>query len=354
MEAPIAHGDAPQRPPAPNRIALCLSPHMSLSSALTAIEPLRSVNRFFRCPAYEISLVGPSTEPVVSGIGIAVMPASTFEDDAAFDMVVTVSAYDQAEDYKRPLQRFLRRHARRGALPCGIDFGVVFLARGGTPRRSRATMHWEVLQSVVDRFPDVAVCDDVYVIDRQRLSCGGHLAGHDLFLALVERDHGAKVARFVAADLLHGAVRPADTRQANPLSWDPTIRDRRLRRVSELMEATVEEPLAVPALAEAVGLSLRQLQALAREHFGETLSARYLAIRLNAARHMLMYADMSITEIVAATGFSSAATFARAFRRQFNTTATLYRKAFTSRMARPYLEAGPRGGRMSHQQIFVQ
>ena len=144
---------------------------MSLSSVLLACEPLRSVNRFYGRLAYEIAFVGPSREPVVSGIGIAVEPSATFEGDEPYDLVVVVSAYDQPEGYKRALRRFLRRHARRGVDLCGIDFGAVFLAEAGLLDGHRATLHWEVMDSVVDRFPPRALL-------RRRLrrrSCPAHL-----------------------------------------------------------------------------------------------------------------------------------------------------------------------------------
>lgn len=318
------------------RIGVCVSANMSLSSALLACEPLRSVNRFYQQPAYEIVFVGPSRAPVTSGIGIRVEPDRSFDDDDELDMVIVVSAYDQPRAYKKPLYRFLRRHARRGVELCGIDFGAIFMAEAGLLDGHRATTHWEVMPAVVDRFPEVDFCDDVYVIDRKRLTCGGHLACNDLFLALVELQQGARMARFVAADIICGAPRPGDTRQNNPLSWDPTIRNPHLRHAVDLMEENIETPLPIPEIARETGVSLRQLQLLSRQHFGETLSNRYLDIRLDAARHMLMYGDMSITEIVAATGFSSASSFSRAFRQRFRTTARAYRRAFVSRLARPY------------------
>ena len=332
---------APERTGArPRRVAVCLAPDMSLSSVLLACEPLRSVNRFYGRPAYEIAFVGPSPAPVRSGIGIAVTPSATFADDAAYDLVIAASAYDQPEGYKRGLRRFLRLHARRGIELCGVDFGAVFLAEAGLLDGHRATLHWEVLDAVADRFPRVRFCDDVYVVDRNRSTCGGHLACHDLFLSVVERHHGARIAAFVAADVISGPPRPADTRQSNPLSWDPTVRNRHLRDAIDLMEQNVETPLSIPEIAREIGRSVRQLQNLSQRHLGETLSARYLDIRLNAARHMLMYGDMAIAEIVAATGFGSAATFSRAFRRRFDTTATAYRRAFVSRAARPYFVEG--------------
>lgn len=318
------------------RVAICVSPEMSLSSVLIACAPMRAVNTLYGCACYDIVMVGPSFQPIISGIGIAVEPTVSFNDDAMFDMVVVVSAYDQSADYKKSLMRFLRHQAQHGAEICGIDMGVVLVAEAGLLADHRAAVHWEVLDAVTDRFASVEFCDDVYVIDRNRFSCGGHMACKDLFLAVIERHHGADVAHVVAGDIQSGSSRSADTRQSNPLSWDPTIRNPHLRQAIDIMQENVEEPLAIPDIADQIGISVRQLQNLSRQHFGETLSERYLEIRLNAARYMLMYGTMSITEIAVATGFGSSAIFARAFRRRFNMTASQYRSDFRSSFSRPY------------------
>lgn len=335
IDRPGAPAVESENAPRRRRVAVCVAPEMSLSSVAIACEPMRSANRCFHSEVYEIVFVGPAGGCVVSGIGIAVEPALRFDSGDTFDMVIAVSSFDQPETYKRPLRHFLRRHAHRGAEICGVDFGVVFLAEAGLLDGHRASVHWEVMDAVVDRFPDVDVCDDIYVIDGNRLSCGGHMACNDLFLEVVERHHGEATADFVAADILSGSRRSADIRQTNPLSWDPTIRNAHLRRATDIMQEHLEEPLPIPQIAREIGISLRQLQNLSRQHFGETVSERYLVIRLNAARHMLMYSDMSITEIVVATGFSSSATFARAFRHRFRTTATQYRRDFKRSQARP-------------------
>lgn len=321
---------------APRRIAVCLLPRASLESALLACEPLRSVNRFCAEPVYDIAFVGPGPEPVASGIGIEVAPDATYADDRAYDLVVVVAAYDLDAAAKRPFFRWLRRQARGGAALCGVDYGALLLAEAGLLTGYRATLHWEMMGSMVERFPDVDVCDEVYVIDRDRLSCGGHVSCADLFIAVIERDLGARMARIVAADIIYGSFRTAGTRQNNYLSSDPIVTNRHLREAVAIMEANIETPLTVPEVAAAVGLSVRQLQSLSLRYLGQTPSGRYLDIRLNAARHMLMYSDLSITEIVPATGFASPSAFSRAFRKRFGTTARAYRRAFALSQARPY------------------
>lgn len=333
----MTRGPTPEPPEIPpRRVAVTLAAGMSLSSALLAVEPLRAVNRFLQRPAYAVGFVGPDAAPVTSGVGIAVTPEATFADPAPWDLVIVVAAEDQPAPYRRALGHWLRRQARAGALICGVDYGAVFLAETGLLDRRRATTHWEVRTAVAARFPTVEFRDEIFVIDGPRATCGGHLSCHDLFLALVEREHGAAVARFVAADLVSGPGRPGATRQGDPLAETPPIADPRLRRAAELMERHLDAPLPVAELARAVGLSIRQLQSLARRHLGETLSERSLGLRLNAARHMLMYSETPITEVALAAGFTSASAFSRAFRTRFRTPPRAYRAAFRRSRARPY------------------
>jgi transcriptional regulator GlxA family with amidase domain len=309
---------------------------MSLSSVLLALEPLRSVNRFLQRPAYEIAFVGPAREPVQSGIGICIVPDAIFDETIAFDIAVIAAAYDQPVEYKRRLQRWLRLHARRGIDLCGIDYGAVFMAEAGLLDGRRATTHWEVRPSIAGRFPRVEFREEIYVIDGTRLTCGGHLACHDLFLALVERDHGSMVARFVAADLISTGARPDNTLQGSPQGGQTLISNPHLRAVNRLMEENIEAPFSIPELAEKIGISIRQLQSLCRRDLGETLSGRYLAIRLDASRHMLMYSGLSVTEIAMATGFASPTAFTRAFKSRFLTAPRTYRRNFIRDLTRPY------------------
>jgi AraC family carnitine catabolism transcriptional activator len=315
---------------------MVLAPLGSLSSALLALEPLRAVNRFLGAPIWEFAFVGATREPIATGVGISVEPAASFDEDPACDLVVVAATQDQPPEWRRPLMRWLRRRAHDGSALCGIDFGPIFLAEAGLLRGRRATAHWEVLPAATERFPDVEFREEIYVVDGDRLTCGGHLSCHDLFLALVEAEHGVEVARFVEADLVSAPRRPAAARQGDPLTSGPPVADPRLRRVVDRMRANLEQPMTLAQLSREAGVSPRRLQALAREGLGEPISRRYLALRLAAARNMLMYSDMSVTEIAVATGFGSGASFSRAFRDRFKDAPMRYRKAFRSARVRPY------------------
>jgi transcriptional regulator GlxA family with amidase domain len=83
------------------------------------------------------------------------------------------------------------------------------------------------------------------------------------------------------------------------------------------MEAHVDRPLTVGAIARRVGVTARTLETVFGRSIGETPGAYYLRLRLAAARRLVLDTREPMTAIAARTGFSSAAAFSRAFARTF-------------------------------------
>ena len=75
--------------------------------------------------------------------------------------------------------------------------------------------------------------------------------------------------------------------------------------------------LSMADLAAAVGLSPRRLETLFRAAAGMTPGAWALHQRLQAARRLTAETPLPLAEIALRTGFSSAATLGRAFRKAF-------------------------------------
>jgi AraC family carnitine catabolism transcriptional activator len=85
-------------------------------------------------------------------------------------------------------------------------------------------------------------------------------------------------------------------------------------RVLELMEANLEEALGIEALCAETGVSRRQLERMFQRHFRLSPQRYYLDLRLQRARAMLQYTDMSVVDVSVACGFGAAAHFSRAYR----------------------------------------
>jgi AraC family carnitine catabolism transcriptional activator len=205
----------------------------------------------------------------------------------------------------------------------------------------RITLHWEAIPVFRDAYPDIEVAEQIFVIDRDRLTAAGGVASLDLILELVSRRHGAWLAQVVANGFVHSQPRPAETPQrigGVMSSADQTL----FKRAARLMADTIAFPLPIGELSEKLGVSRRQFERLFVRHAGKTPAAFYLDLRLEAARDHLFYSAHSISHIAEVCGFQSNAHFCRSFRARFGNAATAYRRQFEIGQRMKFHPAGSR------------
>lgn len=145
-------------------------------------------------------------------------------------------------------------------------------------------------------------------------------------LHLVRSRLGMATALDVASVFIYDQSRAAT--DAQPLvslgrldGYDP-----RLAQAIRLMEAHVDQPLTIAAIARRAGVTARTLESIFRGSIGETPGAYYLRLRLNAARRLVVDTRVSMAEVAERTGFSSAAAFSRSFSHAFGTPPVRMRK----------------------------
>jgi AraC family transcriptional regulator len=101
----------------------------------------------------------------------------------------------------------------------------------------------------------------------------------------------------------------------------------RIQRVEDYIERHLCEPLSLDVLADVAHFSPFHFHRIFRLFTGETLNRFVTRKRLERAATQLCFSPKkSITEIALACGFSSSASFARAFRGYFEMTATQWRE----------------------------
>jgi AraC family carnitine catabolism transcriptional activator len=97
-----------------------------------------------------------------------------------------------------------------------------------------------------------------------------------------------------------------------------------------LMEENLEAPLQPGEVAGHVDLTIRQLERLFRRKLNDSPARYYLKIRLQAARNLLFYSDVSIQNVALSCGFSGADVFSRTFRNHFGQSPREFRKDFST------------------------
>ncbi|MGO4126322.1 GlxA family transcriptional regulator, partial [Inquilinus sp. YAF38] len=191
------------------------------------------------------------------------------------------------------------------------------LALAGVLDGHRATTHWEDLRDFAERFPAVTAVPDRFVIDRRRITAGGALPTLDLMLDLLRRDHGLSLALAVSSTFLYEGTHPGHDPQhmvaAGRLAWQDPL----LVRAIRLMEANIEAPLPVEAIAAELGIGPRALLQRFRATLGTGPKAYYAELRLALARRLLENTDRPVNDIAADCGFASGSALARAFRTRY-------------------------------------
>ncbi len=99
-----------------------------------------------------------------------------------------------------------------------------------------------------------------------------------------------------------------------------------LAEAAELMAANIEEPLPLSEIADAAGISLRQLERLFHRYYKVTPAQHYLTLRLRRARELLSHTSAPIMQITVACGFQTASHFCKAYRALFGHSPSEHRR----------------------------
>lgn len=194
--------------------------------------------------------------------------------------------------------------------------GAFVLAQAGVLDGRRAATHWSACARLASFRPQVNVdANAIFVQDDNVWTSAGVTTGIDMALAMVEQDHGRRMADAIAARLVLYARRPgfqsqfsqvlvAQTEGSDPLG--PTIAWARTN-----LSGTVD----AARLARRAGMSLRTFHRRCAEQLGTTPAKLIEGLRVEQARALLTTTGLGSKAVAARCGFGSARRMARAFER---------------------------------------
>jgi AraC family carnitine catabolism transcriptional activator len=271
-------------------------------------------NRLGGRELYRWEIVSHDGGPVAASNNLALVADRAVDQAGTYDSVVACASFEPEAGYDRQIGEWLKRLDRSGVALGAIDTGSFFLAWAGLLDGYRATTHWESLDSFAEQFPRIEVGSGLFIIDRSRFTCAGGTAALDMMLHLIRLRHGHQLAAAVSEQFIHAAIRePQESQRMDPSRRQGVIRPG-LGRAIEMMENHLEELVGLDELCDAAELSRRQLERLFQRHFRVSPQRYYLDLRLQRARALLRYTDLSVVEIAVACGFGSAAHFSRSYR----------------------------------------
>ncbi|MBY5939957.1 GlxA family transcriptional regulator [Halomonas sp. DP5N14-9] len=303
------------------QVGVVVMPGFSLLAHACATEPLHVANLLHGRTLYRLTSYASGGDAVTSASQQTVLPrAALGEAESQPDMVLVCGPAKLPGGIPDDLAAWLRRLAASGVVLGGIGGGTEALARLGLLDGYQATLPWQRFEAFAAAHPRVRLSQQLFEIDRDRITCGGGTAAMDMMITLVESHHGPGLATRISEYFVMERIRMGDEPQQIPLRSRLAHAPDSLVEAVQLMEANIEEPLSTHELAEHLGISRRQLERLFKKYLKSVPSRYYLDLRLQKARRMLRDTDQPAGEIALQTGFSSAAHFSTAYRNHFGMT----------------------------------
>jgi transcriptional regulator GlxA family with amidase domain len=296
-------------------IGFLLVPNYALMSYASATEPLRAANLIAGLPLYDVVNLSAGARTVTGSSGLSI-ECRDLQSEGPDCHTIFVCAGGGRNDWqdRDGLYGLLRKLSRQGVRIGGISSGAYLLAAAGLMENRDFTIHWEHVALLKESFPHLAPRQARYVIDGDRITCGGGVAPLDMMHAMISERMGSHFARRVSDWYLHTAVAEPTAPQRGSAAERFGTHHPALLTVLEKMEATIEQPAARSALAQMAGISTRHLDRLFAAEIGAGFLDTYRTIRIRHAQRLLEQSPLSIAEIAFATGFSSAGHFSRAFK----------------------------------------
>jgi transcriptional regulator GlxA family with amidase domain len=277
-------------------------------------------------------VLSPTMDPIASSSGIVVQPDERLGDPTRFDYLVVVGGLvDEVEHLHADTVRFLERAAAAGVPLVGVCTGTFALHRAGLMQGYRACVSWFHHEDFLERFDGLEpVSDQIFVVDRDRLTCSGGVSSAHLAAFIVERHLGrARAAKSLHIMIIDEAMAADEPQPGMPLAL--VTDDALVQKALLVMQQSIEAPLSIGRVVARIGTSRRKLE----RHFRDALAMSPLEadrlVRIEQAKHLLRTTRRSATQIAADTGFCDLPHLIRVFRAAEGTTPDAYRKAGASR-----------------------
>jgi transcriptional regulator GlxA family with amidase domain len=283
-------------------------------------------------PIYRVEIVNCSRRTAfVTNCGLRMSAHRSFRDvRGQIDTLLIAGGSAIEEDRTSPeVVRWVREIAARTRRVGSVCTGALLLARAGLLDGRRATTHWNWCQRLARRYPQVTVePHPIFIRDGNVYTSAGVTAGMDLALALVEDDHGSRLALQVARQLVLYLRRPGGQAQFSA-ALSLQLSDRQpLRELQTWVLENLDKPLSVQALAEHVAMSPRNFARVFGREMRVTPGKFVERLRVEAARRRLEETRHSLKKIAAQCGLGSVGSMRRIFQRLVGIPPGQYRQHF--------------------------
>jgi transcriptional regulator GlxA family with amidase domain len=287
-------------------------------------------------PPFEVTVAAETPGPVGTDLGLTQHIEFGLDRLAQAELIVLLAGDQYPSDPSPAVVAAIRAAHQRGAIIAAFCAGTYLLAATGLLDGLRATTHWSLAADLAARHPEIKVVSEPLYVDEGPLVTGaGGIAGLDMILHLLRREHGSSVANAIAREVVAAAHRVGGQAQFIPTPVPVRSDDERIAAVIAWAEQNLRQPLTVDQLAAQTLMSPRTFARRFKEATGTTPHAWLLTQRLNRAEELLETTALGIEEIAQQVGYRNATVLREQFVKRRGIPPRTYRSMFNDRYTDP-------------------
>lgn len=313
-----------------------LVPESAVMQAIADPQYLFSaVNNFLsmagKAPRFKVQLVGAEKTVRLNGGLYSIHTDATLDEVQQTDLVIIPALFgdmQQALHQNRNLLPWLQAQYAKGTELASLCVGAFLLANTGLLNGKKCSTHWGFQNEFRGMFPQVEVMDGSIITEQDRLySSGGANSYWALLLYLVEkyvdREMAILAAKYFAVDI----DRKSQTVFAM-FRGQKKHADEAVKKVQELIEASVGEKITVDELASQVALGRRSLERRFKQATNHTVLEYIQRVKMEVAKRQFENSRHNITEVMYQTGYTDTKAFRVVFKKVTGLTPMAYRNKY--------------------------
>lgn len=300
------------------RVAVLLTPRFTLTAFAGFVDALRLAaddGDRSRPRLCQWDILSASGEACVSSCGASVLATAPMVSPEGYDYLVVVGGLlHGGQQVPDAAYAYVREAAAKGVKLAGLCTGSFVLARAGLLEGHLTCVSWFHREAFAAEFPKLRiVSDQMFVVDRERLTCAGGTSVVHLAAYLIERVIGRASAVKALRIMLEEQPLPSRTLQPEAVLSERST-DSLVRKVMLQLEQQLHAALPIEQLCEPLGIGRRQLERRFQRDIGMSPAEYRQRLRVERARWLLQNTDLEVTEVGFECGFQDSTHFARVIR----------------------------------------
>lgn len=302
----------------PMRVGFLLTPRFTLTAFAGFVDALRLAaddGDRSRPRLCRWDILGGTGAICMSSCGASVIPTAPMESPESYDYLVVVGGLlHGGQQVPDATYAFLRDAAAKHVKLVGLCTGSFVLARAGLLHGHVACVSWFHREAFVAEFAQLRiVSNQMFVVDRDRLTCAGGTSVVHLAAYIIEKAIGRASAVKALRIMIEEQPLPSRTLQPEEVLSERST-DSVVRKAMLLLEQQLHSPLPIEQLCGPLGIGRRQLERRFRRDVGLSPAGYRQSLRVERARWLLQNTDLEVTEVAFECGFQDSTHFARVIR----------------------------------------